>query len=131
MSTKILATPNLGLLIASLTQALWHALAFRQAASVRALGTSRAHVLHARTPIRRVPLPPPRGRSGPSPLPVDAPDPSHVTELPLELHNSAVRSATAASGRPQQPLPWIAPPEPLALASCPLEKLKLVRKPVL
>ena len=54
MSTKLLEDSNLNLLLASLTQALWHALAFSRAASVRALGAPRAHVLHARAPSRRV-----------------------------------------------------------------------------
>ena len=58
MSTKILATPNLGLLIASLTQALWHALAFCRTVGVQALGAPKAHVLHACAPNRRVSLPP-------------------------------------------------------------------------
>ena len=58
MSTKILATPNLGLLIASLTQALWHALAFCRTVGVHALGAPRAPVLHAPAPSRRVSLPP-------------------------------------------------------------------------
>ena len=58
MSTELLEDANLDLLLASLTQALWHALAFRRAASVRALGAPRAHVLHARAPSRRVALPP-------------------------------------------------------------------------
>src|SRR4051812_1377210 len=101
MSTKLLATPNLGLLIASLTQALWHALAFRQPASVRALGAPKAHILHARAPSRRVARPPPSTRSGLSPLAASTPAPSLGVEPPLELYSAAVRSATATSGRPQ------------------------------
>ena len=58
MSTKLLEDSNLNLLLASLTQALWHALAFCQTRSVRALDAPRAHVLHAHAPSRRVALPP-------------------------------------------------------------------------
>ena len=102
MSTKLLEDSNLNLLLASLNQALWHALAFRRAASVRALGAPRAHVLHARAPSRRVPLTSPHARSGPSPLTANTPAPSLAAEPPLEPHSAAVRSAMAASGRPQQ-----------------------------
>ena len=56
------------------------------------------------------------------------PDSSLAAEPLLELHSAAVRSAVAASGRPQQPLPWTVPPEPQPLASSPLEQSKLIRE---
>ena len=75
--------------------------------------TQRDAASHGRLPALVLPLHSHSQRTGPS----------LAVEPPLELHSAAVRSATAASGRPQQPLPWTAPPEPLALASCPLEQL--------
>src|SRR4051812_11230917 len=88
----------------------------------------RAHVLHARAPSRRVARPPPRARSGPSPLAATTPAPSLAAEPPLEPHCATVRSAVATSGRLQPPLPRSAPPELLALATCPLEQSELIHK---
>ena len=110
MSTRLPDTPNLGLLSASLTQALWHALAFRRAASVRALGAPRAHVLHAHAPSRRVSLPPTsrpfwplanRSQRAPSsPTPQSHPDHLwHPTTLP------SGRPWWLADGR-SRPRPW-------------------------
>ena len=101
MSTKLLDDSNLDLLIPSPTQASWQALAFCRTPRVRALGAPRAHVLHARAPSRRVSLPPPRARSGHSPLTASTTAPSLTAEPSLELHSAAVRSAPVASGRPQ------------------------------
>ena len=56
------------------------------------------------------------------------PDSSLAAEPLLELHSAVVRSAVAASGRPPHPLPWTAPPEPHACASCPLEQSELIHK---
>ena len=68
MSNKLPAAPNLGLLVASLTQALWHALAFHRAPGERALGAPRARVLHVPRPSRRAPWPVPRAYPNPLPL---------------------------------------------------------------
>ena len=79
-------------------------------------------------PSRRVARPPPRARSGLPPLAASTPALSLAAEPPLEPHSAAVRSATAASGRPQQALPRTAPPKPPARASCPLEQPELIHK---
>ena len=99
MSTELLATSNLDLLIPSPILASWHALAFCRTRSVRALGVPRVHVLHAHAaePPHRAPgLCSP---TGPRPGLARTPEPSRP---PLEPHSAAVRSAMAASGRPQQ-----------------------------
>ena len=57
-------------------------MAFCQAPRMRALGVPRAHVLHARAPSRRVPLPPPRARSGHPPRTASTPNPSLAAEPP-------------------------------------------------
>ena len=81
----------------------------------------RVAVSHCRRPALVLALP----HSQPT-----RPDSSLAAEPLLELHSAAVRSAVAASGRPQQPLPWTAPPEPYACASCPLEQSELIQERV-
>ena len=119
MSTKSLDYSNLDLLNPSSTQASWHALAFCRTPGVRALGAPGAHVLHARVqPSRRVRSPRPPGLcSLAEPRPSSSTRQNHPS--PLAPYSAAVRSAMAASGRPQQPLPWTAPPKPHARAICP------------
>ena len=120
MSTNLLTTTNLDLLIPSLIQASSHALAFRRAASVRALGAPRAHVLHARALSRRVALPP---SSRPVSGPCSPAEPRHaLAHSPVpSMHSLAPYSAALAARRHRQrALPWTAPPKPPARASCPL-----------
>jgi hypothetical protein len=117
MSTKLLDDSNLDLLNPNLTQASQYALAFCPTVGVHALGAARARVLHVCAPE------PPRRASGPCSLAESRPPSSthrSPPSQPLEPYSAAVRSAMAASGRPQPPLPRTAPPEPLALASSPL-----------
>ena len=82
MSTNLLTDSNLDLLIPSLIQASWHALAFCRTHGVRALGVARAHVLHVWAPE------PPRRTAAsprplwPSPLAASTPAPSRIAEPP-------------------------------------------------
>ena len=126
MSTELLEDANLKLLLASPTQALWHALAFCQARSVRALGAPRAHVLHTRT------TEPPRlapglcSPTGPRPILVRSPEPS---KSPLVPYSAAVRALLAARRRSQHAPAMAASPKPQLPASCPLEQLEVIHEP--
>ena len=75
MSTNLLATSNLVLLATSLIQALQHALAFRRAHGVHALGVAKARVLHVCAPepprlLTPRPWPLLTRRATPCPLPL-------------------------------------------------------------
>ena len=90
MSTELLANLTPVLLIASLTLALWAALAFRRACPVHALGAPRAHVLHARALSRRAALP---HSTRPVPGPCSTAEPR--TSSPT-LHATALTPHSAA-----------------------------------
>ena len=116
MSISFLANPSLVLLIASLTQALWHALAFCRAPGARALGAPRAHVLHVRAPSRGVaPL---AFAHSAEPRPTLDHSPKHA-KLCLVPYSAAVRAPWRHAGVRSELLPRPALPEPQPRASCP------------
>ena len=91
---------------------------------MRALGASRARVLHVPRPSRRVaPLGLARSAEPRHALPFSP----HHAKSPLATSPASQELAAAAA---RQPLLMSAPPEPLPLATCPLEQRELIHKRV-
>ena len=90
---------------------------------MRPLGASRARILHVPRPSKRI-----------AHLVLPSAEPRHA--LPFSPHHAKPPLATSpasqelAATAARQPLLWSVPPEPLPLATCPLEQRELIHKRV-